>query len=299
MRPFGSCKAPEIRALHSGIPATHTTKVSRRRLSVAAFAKVFYPRGSGPNDQGAGRRHLLQELERQLKRLQTEWIDVYYLHRADFDTPLDETIATLNSCIQAGKIRYWGVSTFPAWKLAEAWWRAERRGWAPPVCEQSPYNILDRRIENERLPLYREYGIGLTTWSALAGGLLTGKYATDAMENPPAGSRIAERLARWRSRVSSDGFAKASAVAAIANEAGIDPIHFAIAWLLHQDGVTAPVIGPRNLEQLDSYMGALDVSLDREILNRVDAVVPPGSAVADFHDTSGWYVGVVPDLPGP
>jgi len=261
------------------------------RDRVVLASKVFYPMGEGPNDRGTGRRHILQELDAQLRRLQTDWIDLYYLHRPDFETPLDETIETLNACVYAGKIRYWATSTFPGWRMAEAWWRCERRGWSPPICEQAPYNLLDRRIEGERLAFLRAYGWGLVSWSPLAGGLLSGKYAVGAMDAPPAGTRLADLQERYRRRVGTPGLAKAEELAQLARRAGIEPIHLAIAWLLHQDGLTATVIGPRTLRQMQAYIDAEDVALDRSFLRDVDAIVPPGSAFADFHDTSGWHVG--------
>jgi aryl-alcohol dehydrogenase-like predicted oxidoreductase len=261
------------------------------RDRVVLATKVFYPMGEDPNDRGAGRRHILRELDAQLRRLGTEWVDLYYLHRPDFETPLDETIDTLNACMQAGKIRYWGTSTFPAWRLTEAWWRCERRGLATPICEQAPYNLLDRRLENERVPFLREYGVGLTTWSSLAGGLLSGKYRLDAMDRPPAGTRLGDLQQRYRSRLGTPGLAKARELAELAQRADLQPIQLAIAWQLQQDVVTAAVIGPRTVDQLGGYLEAVDMMLDRELLAEVDRIVPPGSAYADFHDTSGWYVG--------
>lgn len=272
-------------------------KALKARDQVVLETKVYYKMGDGPNDIGLGRRHIVQELDRQLARLQTDWIDVYYLHRADFDTPMEETLATLDGLVRAGKIRYWGVSTFPAWLTTEAWWRCERRGWAPPLCEQSPYNLLDRRIENERIPMLREYGLGLMTWSSIAGGLLTGKYRIASLDEAADGTRLADMRERYRQRVGTVGFAKASALADLADAAGIDPLHLAIAWQFHQDAVTAAVIGPRDRAQLEPYLKAVDTVLDEGVLAKIDEIVPPGSAVMDFHDTSGWYVGPLSHVP--
>jgi aryl-alcohol dehydrogenase-like predicted oxidoreductase len=247
--------------------------------------------GQGPNDRGLGRRHIVQELDAQLRRLQTDWIDIYYLHRDDLETPLEETIATLDSLVTAGKIRYWGTSTFPAWRLAEAWWRSDRRGWSPPICEQSPYNLLDRRLENERIPFLREYGLGLMTWSSLAGGLLTGKYRVSTLDEAQEGTRLADMRERYRDRVGTVGLAKAAEIAELAEQSGLDPAQLAIAWQFHQDVVTAAVIGPRTADQLPPYLEAVETTLDSSVLDSLDKIVPPGSAVMDFHDTSGWYVG--------
>jgi 1-deoxyxylulose-5-phosphate synthase len=262
------------------------------RDQVVLATKVFYPtRRGGPNDRGAGRRHLTQELEAQLRRLQTDWIDIYYLHRSDFDTPLDETISTLDGLVKAGKIRYWGMSTFPGWRMAEAWWRCDRRGWSYPLCDQAAYNLLDRRLENERIPFIREYGLGLITWSSLAAGLLSGKYTVDSMVNPPPGTRLERLNERYRTRVDQSGLGKAVEIAEFARQAGLHPIHLAVAWQIHDEVVSSAVIGPRTLDQLSPYIEALDVTLDASMLAEIDRIVPPGSAFADFHDTSGWYVG--------
>ncbi len=269
----------------------------RARDRVVLATKVFYATSESPNDRGAGRRHILREIEEQLRRLGTEWIDLYYLHRADFETPLEETVETLDSLVRAGKIRHWGVSTFPAWRTAEAWWRAERRGWVHPIAEQSPYNLLDRRLENERVPFLRRYGMGLMTWSSLAGGLLSGKYTTRAVDEPPPGTRLADQKERYRPRLGTSALAKAAEIAALAQRAGIAPIHLAIAWLLHQPVVTATVVGPRTPEQLRPYVEAEGVTLGADVLAEIDRVVPPGSAFADFHDTSGWFVGPLTQTP--
>jgi aryl-alcohol dehydrogenase-like predicted oxidoreductase len=268
----------------------------KARDEVVLETKVFYKMGEGPNDKGLGRRHIIQELDHQLARLQTDWIDIYYLHRADFETPMEETLATMDSLVQSGKIRYWGVSTFPAWLTTEAWWRCDRRGWAPPVAEQSPYNLLDRRLENERIPMLCEYGLGLMTWSSIAGGLLTGKYRVNSLDEAQEGTRLADMRERYRQRVGKVGFAKASALADLADEVGIEPLHLAIAWQFHQDVVTSAVIGPRDAAQLEPYLKAVETTLDESTLARIDEIVPPGSAVMDFHDTSDWFVGPLSDV---
>ena len=261
------------------------------REDVILATKAFYPTGPGPNDRGAGRRYLLRELEAQLKRLQTDWIDIYMLHRSDFATPLDETIETLDACVKAGKIRYWGTSTFPGWRAAEAWWRSELHGWTHPICEEAPYNLLDRRVEADRARFMREYGLGFFTWSSIAGGLLTGKYAGDANEAPPDGTRLKDMHRRYQTRLGPATLAKAQELAALARAAGLDPIHMAVSWVLGQDVVTSACIGPRSVAQLGPYVEALDVKLDRALLDEIDRIVPPGSAYADFHDTSEWLVG--------
>lgn len=266
----------------------------KARDRVVLASKVFYQMGDDPLHKGGGRRHIVKELENQLKRLGTDYLDLYYLHRADFETPLEETVETMNSLVQQGKIRYWGTSTFPSWRMAEAWWRCEHRGFTKPICEQSPYNLLDRRLETDRTAFLREYGWGLMTWSSLAGGMLSGKYAADANDRPPPGTRLADLKARYKGRLGT-GLIKAMQIAEIAREAGIHPIHLAVAWLLHQDVVTSCVMGPRTVEQMESYIDALEVTLSEDVLAEIDRVVPPGSAYSDFHDTSEWHVGPLTD----
>jgi aryl-alcohol dehydrogenase-like predicted oxidoreductase len=261
------------------------------RDDIVLATKVFYPMGPGPNERGGGRNWLVRELDAQLRRLQTDYIDVYMLHRSDFATPLDETIETLDGFVRAGKIRYWGTSTFPAWRAAEAWWRSEHRGWSHPICEEAPYNLLDRRVEGDRVRFMREYGLGFFTWSSIAGGILTGKYAVNANEAPPEGTRLKDMHKRYQTRLGPATLTKAQELAALARSAGLDPIHLAVAWVLQQDIVTSACIGPRTREQLAPYVQAVDVTLDRGILEEIDRIVPPGSAYADFHDTSEWLVG--------
>jgi aryl-alcohol dehydrogenase-like predicted oxidoreductase len=180
--------------------------------------------------------------------------------------------------------------------MAEAWWRADRRGWSKPAAEQAPYNLLDRRLENERIPFLKEYGIGLMTWSSIAGGLLTGKYPATGIDSAPAGTRLADLRERYRGRIGSAGLAKAAELADVARQAGIEPIHLATAWQFHQEAVTAAMIGPRTADQLKPYLEAVEMTLPRSVLDEIDKIVPPGSAVADFHDTSGWYVGPLTQL---
>jgi aryl-alcohol dehydrogenase-like predicted oxidoreductase len=268
-------------------------KELKARDRVVLATKVFYPRGEGLNDRGAGRRHLLREVDNQLARLGTDWIDLYYLHRPDFDTPLEETVETMDGLVRAGKIRYWGTSTFPAWRTGEAWWRAERRGWVAPICAQEPYNLLDRRLENERVQFLQEYDLGLMTWSSLAGGLLSGKYTQKAIDDPPEGTRLFDQKDRYRPRLGTTALSKAAELADLARKSGLDPIHLAMAWQLSQPVVTAAVVGPRTPDQLKAYIDSLDVTLSPDVVAEIDRIVPPGSAFADFHDTTGWFVGPV------
>ena len=266
------------------------------RDQIILATRVHGSMGDGPNDRGLSRRHILQQVDASLRRLQTDWIDLYQLHRPDWNTPIEETIEALDDCVRAGKVRYWGTSTFPGWRLSETWWAALHNGWARPVSEQAPYNILDRRIEQERLGLIKAYNWGLITWSPLAGGALAGKYDLSSLENPPAGSRLSWWLEAHSERITAQAIRVGAQVSVLATEIGCAPAQFAVAWLLAQPAVTAPIIGPRTVEQLEDSLAALEVTLDEEVLAAVDRLVPPGTAMANFHNNTGWYVGQVHPL---
>ena len=251
--------------------------------------------GTGANDRGLSRRHLRHAVEASLRRLQTDYIDLYQLHRFDPTVPLEETIGTLDALVTEGKIRYWGTSTFASWQMADAAWTAKTNHWASPVSEQAPYNILDRRIENDRAGFLRQEGWGLIVWSPLAGGQLTGKYGAVTAESLPEGSRIA-RMKMWRQRTNASAAETALAFVSLAGEHGFDPAQAAVAWTLNSSLVTAPILGPRTLEQFTGLLPAGDLTLPQSFLDGVDILVPPGTAVADFLNNSGWQVGRLPGL---
>jgi aryl-alcohol dehydrogenase-like predicted oxidoreductase len=248
-----------------------------RRDRVLLATKVHGSMGDDPNEQGNSRRWILQEVEASLRRLRTDWIDLYQVHRPDPDTDVDETLGALTDLVGAGKIRYLGSSTFPAHAIVEAQWTAERRGRERFACEQPPYSILVRGIERDVLPVCQQYGMGVIPWSPLAGGWLSGRYrkGADTPESTRAG-RIPQRydmsLPGNRAKLEA-----ADALAALADEAGISLIHLAIAFVLRHPAVTAPIIGPRTMEQLESQLGAVDVELDAALLDRIDQIVPPGT----------------------
>ena len=265
------------------------------REQVVLATKVNGAMGPGANDRGLSRRHLRLGVEASLRRLQTEWIDLYQLHRYDPTVPLDETIETLDTLIKEGKIRYWGTSTFASWQMADAQGRADFHHRIAPVCEQAPYNILDRRIENDRAGFLKQAGWGLIVWSPLAGGQLTGKYGTVSPSTLPEGSRIA-RNAMWRQRTNRNASEIAAGFAALTSEHGFNPAVAAVAWTLANPLVTAPIVGPRTLEQLTSLLPAVSLALPQSFLAAVDSLVPPGTAVADFLNNAGWQVGQLPGL---
>jgi aryl-alcohol dehydrogenase-like predicted oxidoreductase len=257
-----------------------------RRRSIILTTKVHFPMSEDPNDRGNSRRHILNAVEESLRRLQTDWIDLYQIHRPVFDVPQDETLRALDDLVRQGKVRYIGCSTFPAWMVMEALATSERYGLARYVTEQPPYNLLDRRIENELVPLARRYHLGLLPWSPLATGVLAGRYR-DSRKVPP-NSRAA-RLGTWLAeRVTGRGIAAARRVASLARKRGLSGSQLALLWVKDQPAVTAPIIGPRTEKHLEEALPVLDLSLDSELAKAMDEIVPPGSAVADFHNTSTW-----------
>jgi aryl-alcohol dehydrogenase-like predicted oxidoreductase len=247
-----------------------------RREHIVLATKAHGTMGSDPNQQGNSRRWLIRECEASLKRLGTDYIDLYQIHRPDPSADVDETLGALSDLIRAGKILYAGSSTFPAAQIVAAQWTAQRRGRERFVCEQPPYSILVRGIEAEILPACQQYGMGVIPWSPLAGGWLSGRYREGA--ELPQSSR-ARRLPH-RFDLSLPGnqakLAAAEQLAVLAEEAGLSLVHLALAFVLTHPGVTAPIIGPRTMEQLDSQLGAADVLLSSDVLDRIDEIVPPG-----------------------
>jgi aryl-alcohol dehydrogenase-like predicted oxidoreductase len=247
-----------------------------RRDNVVLATKVHGTMGDDPNEFGNSRRWIVREVENSLRRLQTDWIDLYQIHRPEFDTDIDETLGALSDLVHAGKIRYFGSSTFPASAIVEAQWVARDRGRERFVCEQPPYSLLVRGVENDVLPTAQRYGMGVIPWSPLAGGWLTGRYRVGA--EPPE-SRRAQRLP-GRFDMSQPGNQRkleaADALAALAEEAGMTLIEMALAFVIRHPAVTAAIIGPRTMEHLESQLTAADVSLADDVLDRIDEIVPPG-----------------------
>lgn len=260
-------------------------KENGRRDEVILATKVYGTIGDGPNDGGVSRYHIIKSCEDSLRRLETDHIDLYQLHRPGLTVPQDETLRAFDDLIRAGKVRYIGCSTHPAWMVMEALATSEKFGLSRYISEQPPYNLLDRRIENELVPLAQKYGLALLPWSPLAGGILAGRYK--AGEPFPEGSRAAsgEWFAR---RVSAEGIAAAQKVAAMAAERGLTPTQLALLWVKDQPAVTAPIIGPRTLAHLEDALGILDVHLDEADIPLFDELVHPGNAVADFHNSNDW-----------
>ena len=237
-----------------------------------------------PNAYGSSRRHIIEQCDASLRRLQTDYIDLYQIHRPRSDTPIDETLRALDDLVRAGKVRYIGTSTFGAWQLVESLWAAKEYGLNRFICEQPPYHILDRRIERELVPMAQSYGFGIIPWSPLAGGLLTGKYTR---ENPsPAGSRYADvaNNPRFAARKTDEIYDVVDELAPLAKEKGVTLAQFSLAWVVQQPGVTSPIIGPRTMEQLEDNLGALAVEITADDRAKVDSLVPPGRMVSPFYE---------------
>jgi aryl-alcohol dehydrogenase-like predicted oxidoreductase len=262
-----------------------------RRDSVVLATKVHGTmHDTDPNMKGNSRRWIVQEVENSLRRLQTDWIDLYQIHRWDPETDHDETLGALTDLQRAGKIRYLGSSTFPASEIVEAQWTAERRRLARYVCEQPPYSLLVRGVETEVLPTCLRYGMGVIPWSPLAGGWLSGKYrkGRDATSH-----RAARMPARYDLSIpgNQQKLEAVEQLAQLAEQAGLSLIHLALAFVLRHPAVTAPIIGPRTLEQLEGQLGAVDVELSDEVLDAIDQIVPPGTNLnaADAGWRPPWF----------
>jgi aryl-alcohol dehydrogenase-like predicted oxidoreductase len=248
-----------------------------KRDNIVLATKVHFQFGEDPNAQGNSRRWIMKEIDNSLRRLGTDWIDLYQIHRPDPSTDIDETLGALTDLVRAGKIRYAGSSTFPASQIVEGQWTAERRGRERFVCEQPPYSILVRGVEAEVLPVCQNYGMGVIPWSPLAGGWLSGLYRKDT-EVPT--SHRSRRLPQRYDMTLPENQQKLDVVeqlAQLAEEAGMSLIHLAIAFVMRHPAVSAAIIGPRTMEHLESQLGAADVVLDDKILDRIDEIVPPGT----------------------
>jgi aryl-alcohol dehydrogenase-like predicted oxidoreductase len=258
-----------------------------RRDSVVLATKVHGSMGDDANEFGNSRRWIVKELDNSLRRLGTDWIDLYQIHRPEPDTDIDETLGALTDLVRAGKIRSIGSSTFPAHQIVEAQWVAERRGRERFVCEQPPYSMLIRRVEADVLPVCQKHAMGVIPWSPLAGGWLSGRYRKGG--DSPGDSRRAQMLPQRYDMSLPANQAKleaADALGALAEEAGMSLIEMALAFVTGHRAVTAAIIGPRTIEQLESQLPALERTLSADLLDRIDEIVPPGTNV-NPSDT-GW-----------
>jgi aryl-alcohol dehydrogenase-like predicted oxidoreductase len=261
-------------------------KENGRRDQVVLATKVFGRTGDGPNEGGTSRYHIVRACEDSLRRLQTDRIDLYQLHRPPLAHPQDETLRAFDDLVRAGKVLYIGCSTHPAWMVMEALALSERYNLARYISEQPPYNLLDRRIENELIPLCQRYGLAVLPWSPLAGGILAGRYLGQG--ELPADSRAARWGGAFKERVTSRGNIVARRLQEMAAARGLTISQLALLWVKDQPAVTAPIIGPRTLAHLEDALGVLEKQLDEADRPAFDQLVHPGNAVADFHNSNDW-----------
>jgi aryl-alcohol dehydrogenase-like predicted oxidoreductase len=259
-----------------------------RRDGVFLATKVGFPMGDDPHQRGASRRRIVRGVEDSLRRLNTDWIDLYQVHRPDPNTDIDETLAALTDLVTAGKIRYFGHSTFAASQIVQAQWTARDRGHLPFRCEQPPYSILTRAIEHDVLPTCMQFGMGVIPYSPLAGGWLSGRYRKDAGHDAARPHSAARPPARFdmSDPANQRKFDAADQLGQLADEAGITLIELALAFVLRHPAVTAAIIGPRTMDHLQSQLPAADIELSDEVLDRIDEIVAPATTlnVAD----NGW-----------
>jgi aryl-alcohol dehydrogenase-like predicted oxidoreductase len=235
-----------------------------------------------PNSAGNSRKHIVDQCEASLKRLQTDYIDIYQIHRPQSEVPIDEALRALDDLIKSGKIRYIGTSTFAAWQVVESIWIAKELSLNRFISEQPPYHLLDRRIERELIPAAKNYGIAVLPWSPLAGGFLTGKYKRN--KNRPNGSRFNEKSEWADHHFSDEAFEVLDLIIKMANEKKCTPSQLALAWTIQKPSITSSIVGPKNIEQLENNLGAIEVSISEEDNKRIDEVSKPGRTILSYYE---------------
>ncbi|WNG27220.1 aldo/keto reductase [Cystobacter fuscus] len=257
-----------------------------RRDKVILATKFHASMGEDPNQQGNSRRWIFQEVEASLRRLRTDWIDLYQVHRPAADTDIEETLGALSDLVAQGKVRYVGSSTFPASQIVEAQWTARERRLTRFVCEQPPYSLLVRGVEADILPTCQRHGMGVIPWSPLAGGWLSGKWRKGSAA--PSTPRAARMPARYdlSQPANQRKLEAADALGQLADSAGMSLVHLAIAFVIRHPAVTSAIIGPRTMEQLESQLGAAELTLDSAVLDRIDEIVTPGTNIHPAD--AGW-----------
>lgn len=248
----------------------------RDRLFVAT--KAYFPSGKGPNDRGSSRLHLIRSVEGSLQRLRTDRVELFYLHRFDDTTAIEESLRAVEHLVQQGKILYPAVSNFAAWQVSRALGLQALRGWSPLVAIQPMYNLLKRQAEVELLPMAQGEGLAVFPYSPIAGGLLSGKFGTG---DRPGGTRISDQ-ALYRTRYGApSNFEVAEGFRALAQEIGVHPVSLAVAWVASHPAVTAPIFGARTVAQLEPALAALDIAMTPELRARVSALVPDPPPATD------------------
>jgi aryl-alcohol dehydrogenase-like predicted oxidoreductase len=249
------------------------------RHSIVLATKVRFPMGDGPNDTGVSRKTIRAHVEDSLRRLQTDFIDLYQVHCWDRGTELEETLSTLDRLVQEGKVRYIGASNYKGWQLQKALDTQKARGWEPFRSLQPQYNLLTRTTEWEVLEVCRNEGLGVIPWSPLKGGWLSGKYYR-GMEGPPAGSRVEQASEKgwweaWKNMDKEETWRTLDALHAVSSEVGKTPAQVAVRWLLQRPGVTSPIIGVRSMKHLEDELGALGWELDEEQMRKLNEASEP------------------------
>jgi len=251
-----------------------------KRDKVVLATKASNRLGKWPNEGGSSRYHITHQCEESLRRLKTDRIDLYQLHLMDLSTPLEESMRTMDDLVRQGKVLYVGVSKWaPAWTV-EALMLSDRHGWTKIVCEQPPYNLLDRRIENQLIWTCRRHGVGIIPWAPIAAGVLSGKYTGDAKAEGPS------RFDGFGSRLTEGALEIVGKLAPLAEEKGCTLAELSLAWVLRQPGITAPIMGPRTMDHLTSSLKALEVEITDADRDRIDEIAPPGSHVTDYWDVN-------------
>jgi len=264
-----------------------------RRERVILATKAHFKVGEDINDQGNSRRHLMKAVEDSLRRLKTDYIDLYQMHRPSPEIPIDETLDVLNDLVRSGKVRYIGCSTFPAWMVMEALAMSEKYGFARFISEQPPYNLLDRRIENELIPLALRYNLAIIPWAPLAQGVLAGRYSTQApVDEESRAGRLPGSI--YAQRVTLRGILAGESFTATAHKFSKLPGQFALLWCKDQPGITSPIVGPRTLRQLEDLLPVLEMKLSDEERQACDEINPAGGVITDFHNTAGWMKTPIP-----
>ena len=261
-------------------------RANGRRDEVLIGTKTHFPMGPGPNDRDNSYLNVVRACEASLRRLQIDTIDLYQIHRPSQIVPVEETLRALDYLVRQGMVRYVGCSTHPAWRVMESLMVSELRGFVRYVSEQPPYNLLDRRIENELVPLCQEHGLAIFPWSPMAMGVLAGRYQSEA--DLPQDSRASLRGGIYAQRVTERGIEVGRRFCAIAEERGCTGAQLAVLWTMSQPGITAPLIGPRTVDQLEHLLPVLGQTLDDDVRRCCDELVPPGAAVANFHNSAQW-----------
>ncbi len=278
------------RALDLGINFFDTANVYARGISEEVTGEIVRPvrsevflatkchgrMGEGPNDWGNSRRHIIQQCEASLKRLQTDWIDLYQLHRPQPEIPIDESLRAMDDLIRSGKVRYIGTSTFAAWQICEANYVARELGLNRFVSEQPPYNLLDRRVERELLPFCRTYNIAVIPWSPLAGGQLSGNYLKGGK-----GGRYSK--SDPNKRITEDSTSRIERLKKLADDVGVSLTTLSLAWVISRPGITSAIIGARQIGQFDDLVAAASLNLSEEITDRIDEIFPPGANILDYY----------------